>query len=104
MVAQSKIRISLRGYDIPSVESTQRTIASAIERTGANMRGPVRLPTRILRTTLVKSANQWNPKEHFERRIHKRLIDVYDANPKTVDALQRLDGLPSGVEIEIRLI
>ena len=103
-LAASRIRIRLKGYDTRMVEDTQQAIVSAVERTGAQICGPVRLPTRIRRTTVVNGPNQWNAKEHFEMRIHKRMIDVEDANPKTVDALQRLDSLPSGVEIEIRVL
>ena len=73
------------------------------ERTGAVVAGPVPLPTRIERFTVIRGPFiDKDSREHFEMRIHKRLLDIMDSTPKTVDALQRLE-LPAGVDIEIKI-
>jgi small subunit ribosomal protein S10 len=85
-VAGQKIRIRLKAYDHEVIDSSARKIVDTVTRTGARVAGPVPLPTE----------------EHFEMRTHKRLIDIIDPTPKTVDSLMRLD-LPAGVDIEIKL-
>jgi len=78
-------------------------IVQAVERTGAVVAGPVPLPTEITKYTVLRSPHiDKKSREQFEMRIHKRLIDIIDPNPKTVDALMHLD-LPAGVDIEIKL-
>ncbi|WP_438318907.1 30S ribosomal protein S10 [Candidatus Caldatribacterium sp. SIUC1] len=78
-------------------------IVQAVERTGAAVAGPVPLPTEITKYTVLRSPHiDKKSREQFEMRIHKRLIDIIDPNPKTVDALMHLD-LPAGVDIEIKL-
>lgn len=98
-----KIRIRLKGYDHESVDSSARKIVDTVERTGAKAVGPVPLPTEINKYCVIRSPHKYkDSREHFEMRTHKRLIDILDPTPKTVDALMRLD-LPAGVDIEIKL-
>jgi small subunit ribosomal protein S10 len=87
-VAGQKIRIRLKAYDHEVIDSSARKIVDTVTRTGARVAGPVPLPK--------------DSREHFEMRTHKRLIDIIDPTPKTVDSLMRLD-LPAGVDIEIKL-
>ncbi len=100
---QEKIRIRLKAYDHKLIDSSTEKIVDTARRTGARIVGPVPLPTRknifcVLRSPHVDKKSR----EHFEIRTHKRLIDILDPNPKTVDALMRLD-LPAGVDIEVKL-
>jgi small subunit ribosomal protein S10 len=91
-VAGQKIRIRLKAYDHEVIDSSARKIVDTVTRTGAQVAGPVPLPTEKYKDS----------REHFEMRTHKRLIDIIDPTPKTVDSLMRLD-LPAGVDIEIKL-
>jgi small subunit ribosomal protein S10 len=101
-VAQ-KIRIKLKAYDHKLLDQSAIKIVQAVERTGAVVAGPVPLPTEITKYTVLRSPHiDKKSREQFEMRIHKRLIDIIDPNPKTVDALMHLD-LPAGVDIEIKL-
>jgi small subunit ribosomal protein S10 len=101
-VAQ-KIRIKLKAYDHKLLDQSAMKIVQAVERTGAVVAGPVPLPTEITKYTVLRSPHiDKKSREQFEMRIHKRLIDIIDPNPKTVDALMHLD-LPAGVDIEIKL-
>ena len=78
-------------------------IVNTVKRTGANIKGPIPLPTKIHRYCVIRSPHvDKKSREHFEMRIHKRLIDIVEPTPKTVDSLMRLD-LPAGVEVEIKL-
>jgi small subunit ribosomal protein S10 len=100
---QEKIRIRLKAYDHKLIDTSTEKIVDTARRTGARIVGPVPLPTRknifcVLRSPHVDKKSR----EHFEIRTHKRLIDIMDPNPKTVDALMRLD-LPAGVDIEVKL-
>ena len=98
-----KIRIKLKAYDHQSVDESARKIAATVTRTQAKIRGPVPLPTEIHRYCVIRGPHvDKDSREHFEMRIHKRLIDILDPTAKTVDSLMRLD-LPSGVEVEIKL-
>nr|WP_041732128.1 30S ribosomal protein S10 [Conexibacter woesei] len=100
----SKIRIRLKGYDTTMVEQAQDRIIETAQRTGARVSGPIRLPTRTRRWAVLTGPTLQDQKEHFEIRTHKRLIEIRDATPATVNALQRLDGLPTGVDIQLRLV
>jgi len=103
-LAQQKIRIRLKGYDHTLVDLSARSIVDTAQRSGATVSGPVPLPTE--KNVYASSAAPFKDKdsqEHFEIRTHKRLIDIHQPTPKTVDSLQRLDQLPAGVDIEIRL-
>ncbi|MDP8957805.1 MAG: 30S ribosomal protein S10 [Actinomycetota bacterium] len=103
MAADQKIRIRLKAYDHEVVDESARKIAETVVRTQAKIRGPVPLPTETHRFVVIRSPHKdKDSREHFEMRIHKRLIDILDPSPKTVDSLMRLD-LPAGVEVEIKL-
>ena len=96
---QNKIRIRLKAYD-----TSARKIVDTVTRTGAKVAGPVPLPTEKNVYCVIRSPfKDKDSREHFEIRTHKRLIDIHQPTPKTVDSLQRLDHLPAGVDIEIRL-
>src|SRR5438094_10185253 len=98
-----KIRIRLKAFDHRILDQSAEQIVEAAERTGAAVAGPVPLPTRIERFTVLRSPFiDKDSREQFEMRTHKRLIDVLEPTPKTVDALMRLN-VPAGVDIEIKL-
>ena len=103
MAASQKIRIRLKAYDHDIVDQSTQKIVETVLRTQANIKGPVPLPTEKHRYTVVRSPQKDKAsREHFELRIHKRLIDIVEPSPKTVDSLQRLE-LPAGVDIEIKI-
>jgi small subunit ribosomal protein S10 len=102
MAEEHRIRIRLKAYDHEVVDESARKIAETVIRTQAKIKGPVPLPTEIHRYCVIRSPHKdKDSREHFEIRIHKRLIDIMDPTPKTVDSLMRLD-LPAGVEVEIK--
>ena len=97
------IRIRLKAYDHKILDQSANQIVDTAQRTGANVSGPVPLPTEINRYTVIRSPFiDKDSREQFEIRTHKRLIDVLEPTAKTVDALMRLN-LPAGVDIEIKL-
>ncbi|MHB1562703.1 MAG: 30S ribosomal protein S10 [Leptospirillum sp.] len=98
-----KIRIRLKGYDYRLLDQSLVDIVSTAKRTGAVVKGPVPLPTKIEKYTVLRSPHvDKKSREQFERRTHKRLLDILDPTPETVDALMKLE-LPSGVDVEIKL-
>ena len=100
---KNKIRIRLKGYDHRVLDQSAQRIVETAERTGARVVGPVPLPTRVERFTVMRSPFiDKDSQEHFEIRTHKRLIDVLDPDSKTIDTLMRLN-LPAGVDIEIKI-
>ena len=102
---QNKIRIRLKAYDHEAIDRAAVEIVETAERTGATVSGPVPLPTEKNVYVVIRSPfKDKDSREHFEIRTHKRLIDIHQPSPKTVDSLQRLDHLPAGVNIEIRLV
>ncbi len=102
-MAGQKIRIRLRAFDHEILDQSADQIVGTASRTGARVSGPVPLPTeRSVYTVLKAPIGEKDLREQFEMRTHKRLIDILDPTPQTVDALMRLD-LPSGVDIEIKL-
>lgn len=102
-MAGQKIRIKLKAYDHASLDHSSDEIVRTAKRTGARISGPVPLPTRRSIYTVLRSPHiDKKSREQFETRIHKRLIDIYDSNPSTVDSLMKLD-LPAGVDIEIKV-
>ena len=102
-MAGQKIRIRLKAYDHEVIDSSARKIVDTVTRTGAKVAGPVPLPTEKNVFCVIRSPHKYkDSREHFEMRTHKRLIDIIDPTPKTVDSLMRLD-LPAGVDIEIKL-
>jgi small subunit ribosomal protein S10 len=99
-----KIRIRLKAYDHEIIDQSTRKIVETVVRTSAKVRGPVPLPTEKHRYTVIRGPHKdKDSREHFEMRIHKRLLDILDPSPKTVDSLSRLD-LPAGIEIEIKIL
>ena len=103
MAATQKIRIRLKAYDYEVIDQSTAKIVETVVRTGAAVRGPIPLPTDKHRYTVIRSPHKYkDSREHFEMRVHKRLLDIVDPTPKTVDSLQRLD-LPAGVDIEIKI-
>ena len=97
------IRIRLRAYDHRVLDSSTSEIVNTAKRTGARVRGPVPLPTRTERFTVLRSPHiDKKSMEQFEMRTHKRLIDIVDPTPQTVDALMKLD-LAAGVDVEIKI-
>ncbi len=102
-MAQQKIRIRLKAYDHELIDKSARSIVETAERTGATVSGPVPLPTEKNVYCVIRSPfKDKDSREHFEIRTHKRLIDIHQPTPKTVDSLMRMD-LPAGVDIEIKL-
>ncbi|MCD8199359.1 MAG: 30S ribosomal protein S10 [Coriobacteriaceae bacterium] len=98
-----KIRIRLKGYDHEIVDQSTRLIVDTAAKTGARVCGPIPLPTERSLYCVIRSPHvNKDSREQFEMRTHKRLIDILDPTPSTVDSLMRLD-LPAGVDIEIKL-
>ena len=98
-----KIRIRLKAYDHRLIDQSAQQIVDTAIRTGASVSGPVPLPTKRSTFTVVKSPHVYKTGgEAFEMKVHKRLIDVINATPKTIDALQNL-SLPAGVDAEIKM-
>ena len=97
------IRIRLRAYDHRVLDASTSEIVNTAKRTGASVRGPVPLPTRTERFTVLRSPHiDKKSMDQFEMRTHKRLIDIVDPTPQTVDALMKLD-LAAGVDVEIKI-
>ena len=97
------IRIRLRGYDNSLLDTSTQDIINTAKRTGAQVKGPIPLPTRIEKFTVLRSPHiDKKSREQFETRTHKRLIDIVEPTPQTVEALMKLD-LASGVNIEIKI-
>jgi small subunit ribosomal protein S10 len=98
-----KIRIRLKAYDHRILDQSIKEIVSTAQRTGARVSGPIPLPTRMSRYTVLRSPHvDKKSREQFEIRTHARLLDILQPTPQTVDALMRLD-LPAGVDVEIKL-
>lgn len=103
MAVKGKIRIRLRGYDHNLVDKSAEKIVETAKRTNAQVSGPVPLPTEKEIITVLRAVHKYkDSREQFEQRTHKRLIDIINPTPKTVEALTGLE-LPAGVEIEIKL-
>ena len=97
------IRISLKAFDHRLLDLSTKEIVSTAKRTGANVRGPIPLPTKIEKFCVNRSPHvDKKSREQFEIRTHKRLLDIIDPTPQTVDALMKLD-LAAGVNVEIKL-
>ena len=98
-----RIRIKLKAYDHRILDLSAKEIVETARRTDAKISGPIPLPTKISRYTILRSPHvDKKSREQFEMRIHKRLIDIIEPTQKTMDALMNLN-LPSGVEVEIKL-
>ena len=102
-MAKQKIRIRLKAYDHRVLDQSAEKIVATAKRSGAEVSGPILLPTERSLFTILRSVHIYkDSREQFEMRTHKRLIDIVKPTPKTVDALMNLD-LPAGVDIEIKL-
>ena len=103
MAAKKMIRIRLKAYDHQLIDKAAETIVVSAKRTDAQVSGPIPLPTQKEIVTILRATHKYkDSREQFERRTHKRLIDIIGPTQKTVDALAALE-LPAGVEIEIKL-
>ena len=102
IMAKDRIRVRLRGFDIELIDQSSRAIVQTVVKAGAKVAGPIPLPTRINKYTVLKSpfVNK-KSREQFEMRTHKRLIDILDPTSKVMDALMKLE-LPAGVDVEIK--
>ena len=97
-----KIRIRLKAFDHYALDKSTKEISRTVQRSGARLVGPVPLPTKRTMYTVLRSPHvDKKSREQFETRVHKRLIEIYDSTPQTVDALMKLD-LPAGVDVEIK--
>ena len=102
MAKTQKIRIRLKAYDYKALDQSASKIVETAKRTGAQVSGPIPLPTEINIYTILRSPHvNKDSREQFEMRTHKRLVDILEPTAKTIDALTRLD-LPAGVDIEIK--
>ena len=102
-MAKEMIRIRLKAYDHQLIDQSAEKIVETAKRTGASVSGPIPLPTKKEIVTILRAVHKYkDSREQFERRTHKRLIDILNPNQKTIEALMSLD-LPAGVEIEIKL-
>ncbi|MCE2447639.1 MAG: 30S ribosomal protein S10 [Gemmatimonadetes bacterium] len=102
-MAVDRIRIRLKAYDHMALDKSVDEIVQTVKRSGARIAGPVPLPTARTVYTVLRSPHvDKKSREQFETRIHKRLIDIYDSTPQTVDALMKLD-LPAGIGIDIKV-
>ena len=102
-MANQKIRIKLKSYEHKLIDQSAERIVETAKRTGARVSSPIPLPTEREIVTILRAVHKYkDSREQFERRTHKRLIDINNPNPKTVDAMMKLD-LPAGVEIEMKL-
>ena len=100
---KQKIRIRLKAYDYEILDQSAKKIVETVDRTGGTVSGPIPLPTeRSLYCILRSPHKDKDSREQFEIRVHKRLIDIMEPTPRTIDSLMRLD-LPAGVDIEIKL-
>ena len=103
MAVKEKIRIRIKGYDHQLVDQSAEKIVATAKRTGARVSGPVPLPTEKQIITILRAVHKYkDSREQFERRTHKRLIDVVRPTQKTTEALQKLE-IPAGVDIEMEL-
>ncbi len=103
MAKKQKIRIRLKAYDHELLDSSAQRIVETAKRTGADVSGPVPLPTEKEVVTILRAVHKYkDSREQFEQGTHKRLIDILNPNQKTVDSLMKLN-LPAGVDIEIKL-
>ena len=101
-VAENKIRVKLKAYDSELLDKSSKDIVMTAKRTGASVSGPIPLPTKINKFTVLRSPHvNKKSREQFEMRTHKRLIDILNPTPDTIDALMKLD-LPAGVYVEIK--
>ena len=100
---RQKIRLTLKSYDHQLLDTAVKQIVMTVKRTGSQLMGPVPLPNRRKCFTVLRSPHvDKKSREQFETRIHKRLVDILNSSPKTIDALMKLE-LPAGVDVEIKV-
>ena len=103
MAVKEKIRVRLKSYDHTLIDTAAEKIVAVAKANGCEVSGPIPLPTDCEKVTILRAVHKYkDSREQFERRTHKRLIDITNSTPKTVEALMGLE-LPAGVEIEIKL-
>lgn len=101
-MSKSKVRINLKSYDHQLIDVAAGKIVETVKRTGGEISGPVPLPTEIEKVTVLRAVHKYkDAREQFERRTHKRLIEIVEPTPQTIDALMHID-LPSGVDIVLK--
>jgi small subunit ribosomal protein S10 len=101
--AKPRIRIKIKAYDHKIIDQSAKQIVETAQRSGASITGPVPLPTEIRKITVNRATFKFkDARDQYEMRIHKRLIDILNPTPKTIDSLTNLD-LPAGVDIEIKM-
>jgi small subunit ribosomal protein S10 len=99
---KDRIRVRLRGFDVRLVDDSAKSIIKTVQNAGSKVSGPVPLPTRINKFTVLRSPHvHKKSREQFEMRTHKRLIDIIDPTPEVMDALMKLE-LPAGIDVEIK--
>lgn len=97
-----KIRVRLRGFDVELIDQSAKSIVQTVQKAGANVSGPIPLPTRINKFTVLRSPHvNKKAREQFEMRTHKRLIDIIEPSSAVMDSLMKLE-LPAGVDVEIK--
>ena len=102
-MASQVMRITLKAYDHKLIDQAAKQIIETIKSTGAKVSGPVPMPTKVEKITILRAVHKYkDSREQFEQRTHKRLIDIIAPNQKTVDALQRLE-MPAGVFINVKM-
>jgi len=100
---EPKVRIRIKAYDNKIIDQSTRKIVETVERAGSTVGGPIPLPTEVHKVTVNRSTFvHKNARDQYEMRVHKRLVDIFSPNPKTVDALTNIN-LPAGVDIEIKM-
>ena len=101
-MAKDRIRVRLRGFDIELIDQSAKSIVDTVQKAGASVSGPIPLPTKINKYTVLRSPHvNKKSREQFEMRTHKRLIDIIHPTPAVMDALMKLE-LPAGVDVEIK--
>ena len=104
MAAKQKMRIRIKGYDHVLLDQSAEKIVETAKRTGSTVSGPIPLPTEKEIVTILRAVHKYkDSREQFEQRTHKRLIDILNPTPKTMEALGKLD-VPAGVSIDVKLI
>ncbi len=102
-MAKSRIRIKLKAYDYELLDQSARKIVETVKKTNAKVSGPIPLPSERTVYCVLRSPHiDKDSREHFEKIVHKRLIDIIEVQPQTVESLMKMD-LPAGVEVELKL-
>ncbi|MDR1507632.1 MAG: 30S ribosomal protein S10 [Treponema sp.] len=101
-MTKERIRVMLRGFDVELIDQSSKSIVQTVQKAGASITGPIPLPTRINKITVLRSPHvNKKSREQFEMRTHKRLIDIISPSPEVMDSLMKLE-LPAGVDVEIK--